>query len=81
LRAAGVIGERFDGFVVAREPTADVQAIVDQVNAKRLKIYGQRAAQEGVAVASVGRVYSRRIMEQAPAGCWFLTEAGYWQRW
>ena len=80
MRATGAIGERFDGLAVAREAAAGVQAMVAQVNAKRLEIYSQRAAQEGVGVGDVGRVYAQQIMQKAPAGTWFLTEGGQWRQ-
>ena len=37
LRVSGVAGERFDGYVSARDPDAKIFA--DQVNAKRRQIY------------------------------------------
>ena len=80
LRAAGAIGERFDGLAVAREADAGIRAMVAKVNAKRLEIYDQRAAQESVGVGEVGRVYARQIMQKAPAGTWFLTEGGQWRQ-
>ncbi len=79
LRASGVVGERFDGLLVARQGNAP-QGVINEVNAKRSRIYADRASQQGVSPDQVGRVYARQIMQQAPAGTWFLDEAGGWRQ-
>lgn len=79
LRASGVVGERFDGLLVARQSGAP-QGVIDSVNAKRSTIYADRAKQQGVPPDQVGRVYAQQIMQQAPAGTWFLDEAGNWRQ-
>jgi uncharacterized protein YdbL (DUF1318 family) len=80
LRAGGVVGEQFDGYLVLRDTGApeSVRSLVDGVNAKRRQIYGQRAAEQGVAIDQVGRVYAEEIFEDAEKGTWFLTESGDW---
>ncbi len=76
LRASGAVGERYDGYVQALDSGSG--AFVDQVNAKRLKIYAQRAAQESASVDQIGRVYARQIFAKAPPGTKFLQENGSW---
>lgn len=80
-RAAGLVGERFDGFAVVRGTApADIAALVESVNAERRAIYSQRAATQGVAIQEVGKVYAAEILKSAPAGTWFLGENGQWVR-
>jgi uncharacterized protein YdbL (DUF1318 family) len=81
-RAAGQIGERYDGLAVLHDPNApaDVRALVDQVNARRSALYKQRAASDGATVDAVGRIYAKEILSKAPAGTWFLQESGQWVR-
>ena len=79
LRASGAIGERFDGYTVARTGGA-ASSVSKAVNAKRRKIYAQRAAQQGVKVGQVGRVYAKQIFKKAPGGTYFLQENGKWVR-
>lgn len=80
-RAAGLVGERFDGFAVARGAVPlDVATLVESVNAERRAIYTQRAASQGVPVQEVGKVYAAEILKSAPAGTWFLAENGQWSR-
>ena len=81
-RAAGTVGERYDGLAVVRAPTApaDIKTLVDQANAERAALYKQRAASDGATVDAVGRIYAQEIMKAAPAGTWFLQESGQWTK-
>ncbi|WP_299618711.1 DUF1318 domain-containing protein [Pelagibius sp.] len=78
LRAAGKVGERFDGLAVARD--ASVADFVEQVNAKRQAIYAEQARKQGVSAQQVGAVYAKEILGQVPDGTWFLTEQGEWRQ-
>jgi uncharacterized protein YdbL (DUF1318 family) len=80
-RASGMVGERYDGFAVVREPAPpEVVALVDQVNAERRGVYAERAASEHAPIEAVGRIYAMEIMKSAPPGTWFLSDAGQWIR-
>lgn len=76
LLKQGKVGERYDGFVQARDPSA--QGTVDEVNAKRRQLYDKRAGETGQTAAVVGRVYAAEIYKKADAGTWFLLEDGRW---
>lgn len=76
LRASGAVGERFDGYLVARDASA--QGFVDQVNAQRRQIYQQRAASQDVSADQVGMVYAKEIMADVPAGTWLQKPDGSW---
>jgi uncharacterized protein YdbL (DUF1318 family) len=80
LRMAGALGERYDGLVVVRQASAEANRVAAEINAQRQGIYKQRAAEQGVSVDQVGRVYARQIFDQAPKGTWFLTEQGWVQK-
>ena len=81
-RAAGVIGERYDGYVVLRDANApqSVKDLVVRVNERRRAHYEKRAAQDKVPAAAIGKIYAQQIMQQAPAGTYFLDESGKWIR-
>ncbi len=76
LRASGAVGERFDGYAQALQSSA--AGTVDQVNAKRRKIYAERAASEGASTDQIGQVYARQIFAKAPPGTKFLQDNGAW---
>ena len=78
LRKSGAVGERFDGLTVVRDGDAAVKKLVAEVNAKRSKIYAERAKAQGAPAAEVGKVYAKEIAEKAPPGSWFLGEDGKW---
>ena len=80
-RAAGAVGERYDGYAVVRGPvSADVAALTEQVNAERRALYAQRAKAEGVPIEAIAKIYASEIFKSAPAGTWFLSENGQWTR-
>lgn len=80
-RAAGTVGERYDGYAVARGAVPpDIARLINQVNAERRNVYAQRAKSEGVPIEAIGKIYAGEIMKSAPAGTWFLSETGQWTR-
>lgn len=80
-RAAGTVGERFDGYAVTRgSVTPDITALVAKVNAERKALYTERATAQGVSVLDIGKIYAVEIIKSAPAGTWFLAENGQWSQ-
>jgi hypothetical protein len=80
-RAAGTVGERYDGYAVVRgQASADLAALVAKVNAERRAVYAQRAQSEHVPIEAIGKIYAGEILRSAPAGTWFLSETGQWTR-
>ena len=78
-RAAGQVGERYDGYAVVRGAApADVQALVAQVNTRRRTWYEQKAAEQKAPVEAVARIYAEKIWEHVPVGTWLLRENGQW---
>lgn len=82
LRAEGVVGERYDGLLVVRTgtPSTVILEFIENVNVQRRKIYADRAAQQGVPVGQVARIYAVEIYEKLPTGAWFLDESGAWKQ-
>ncbi len=80
-RASGMVGERFDGYAVARESaTSAVRQMVDKVNRERGQIYAKRAREQRVSPDQVGKFYAAQIVAKAPAGTWVLSSSGAWSR-
>jgi uncharacterized protein YdbL (DUF1318 family) len=77
LRASGMIGETYEGYVVARDASA--QAEVDAINAKRKTIYQEKAAAQGIDIEQVGKVYAAEIIRKVPAGTWIQID-GQWRK-
>lgn len=80
-RASGMVGERFDGYAVARDnATPAVRSLVASVNSQRGKIYAKRATEQKIPTAEVGKLYASQIVAKAPKGTWFLSSSGAWRR-
>lgn len=77
LRASGAIGETYEGYVVARDASAQAEA--DTINAKRKAIYQEKAAAQGINIEQVGKVYAAEIIQKIPAGTWIQIN-GQWRR-
>ena len=79
-RAKGIVGERYDGLAVIRQPAAagGLESVVADINAKRQALYQRRASAEGVPVGEIGKIYAKEIFRSAPAGTWFQQENGTW---
>lgn len=79
-RSSGVVGERYDGYAVVRDPgaPAEIRKLVEDTNAERRKVYTEQAAAKGAPVEEVGKVYAGQIMSAAPAGWWFQGADGTW---
>ena len=81
-RAAGQIGERYDGYVVLRDGNAPaaVKSLVAQTNAQRKALYEKRAKEDKAPVAAIGQIYAQQIRSSAPSGTYFLDQSGKWTR-
>ena len=80
-RASGMVGERFDGFAVARDTaTPAVRTMVDNVNKQRAEIYAKRASEQKISADAVGKLYASQIVANAPKGTWIQLPSGAWQR-
>ncbi|HEY2111505.1 MAG TPA: YdbL family protein [Dongiaceae bacterium] len=78
-RIAGLVGERYDGYAVARgKVDSDLAALIDKVNADRRAVYAKQADADKVPIEAVGKIYAAEIIKSAPVGTWFLGENGQW---
>lgn len=76
LRREGKVGERYDGYAVARDPS--VQGFVDQVNSKRRQVYIDAAASAGATVEDTGKIYFQENLSRLPAGTFIQLQDGSW---
>lgn len=79
LKAAGVIGETFEGYVAARtEVTEGQKALIEAENADRRELYELVAKRSGQSVEEVGKQRAVRIAQQSKAGIWLRGRRGDW---
>ncbi|MDD3444818.1 MAG: YdbL family protein [Zavarzinia sp.] len=80
-RAAGLAGERYDGYAVARPGApAEVTALIERVNAERRALYTEEAKKQGVPVEAVAEIYAAQIARSVPTGTWLLAKDGTWSQ-
>jgi uncharacterized protein YdbL (DUF1318 family) len=80
-RAAGLVGERYDGYLGAVGPLSPaVRAQVGAINIKRRSVYAGFAAQRGVAAQDVGIAAGCTLLARVAVGEPYLLPDAGWQR-
>ena len=79
-RAAGLVGERPDGLVSPVDPSApaNIQSLVQSVNAQRIEKYQQISSQKGVPVEQVGAISGEKIISKLKPGLYYMNASGQW---
>ena len=67
-RSSGVVAETPDGYIKAVQPSAEVNALVAEVNAKRIAEYTRISKENGQSVEVVGKLAAPQIAKNAAAG-------------
>jgi len=81
-KSSGLVGERSTGYlgIVTGNPSSEVKAMVNDINAKRRALYQQKASKAGVATDVMELRTGQRLQEMAPAGEYIQDSNGQWRR-
>jgi len=80
-RAAGQIGERYDGYIgVAAPVSAMVRSQVTSINIQRRSLYTRLAASKGVSPSDVGITAGCQLLTRIGVGETYLLADGAWRR-
>lgn len=81
-KAAGQVGERPDGLIgaVQPNPSAETRALVERINAERLRVYADTARRNNTTVEVTQRIFGERLVRDTPAGLYYMDAQGRWQR-
>jgi uncharacterized protein YdbL (DUF1318 family) len=81
-KSAGLVGERIDGYlgVVDSGAPADVQRLVEQINAEREAKYAEIAKKQGAPVQAVAQIAGEKLIERAGSGEYVMGADGQWRR-
>lgn len=76
----GIIGERRDGYVgfVISGASAEVQAMVQDVNRQRRELYQQIAQQNKISVEQVSALAYEKAVEATQSGHYLQDPSGAW---
>jgi len=80
-RAAGVIGERYDGYIgVAGAASAAVRSQVARINIQRRSLYSRLAASKGASPQDVGITAGCQLLARVGVGQSYMSADGSWRR-
>lgn len=80
-RQAGVIGERFDGYMgYAVAPSAILRSQVNTINIRRRTLYSNLAARKGVSPQEVGITAGCQLLSRVGVGQSYMLDDGAWRR-
>jgi uncharacterized protein YdbL (DUF1318 family) len=80
-RAAGIVGERYDGYIgVAGSASAAVRSQVASINIQRRKLYSNLAARRGASPQDVGITAGCQLLARVSAGEVYMWTDGRWRR-
>jgi len=81
-KAAGHVGERYDGYlgVVKDSAPASAKQLVQDINARRKAHYEKIAQREGAQVEDVAAIAGEKLVENAPSGHYVMPNDGIWVR-
>jgi uncharacterized protein YdbL (DUF1318 family) len=80
-RAAGQVGERYDGYIGVASPVSSaVRSQVASINIKRRSLYSNLAAQRGVSPSDVGITAGCQLLARITVGEAYLLADGAWRR-
>ncbi len=80
-KAAGVIGERVDGYLgIVNDGGTDASLIrrINEINAKRRAVYDELAREASATPAQVARLTGEKQIARAAPGEYYLNEQGVW---
>ena len=80
-REAGIIGERYDGYIgVAAPAPSVVRSQVARINLQRRSLYSRLAASKGVSPQDVGITAGCQLLARVAAGQAYMSADGTWRR-
>lgn len=80
-RAAGIVGERYDGYIgVAGSVSAAVRSQVASINIQRRKLYSNLAASRGASPQDVGITAGCQLLARVGVGEIYMWADGKWRR-
>lgn len=81
-RRAGLIGERYDGYLGVVSPTISPQlrSQVGAINIRRRALYSNLAARRGVSPEEVGITAACSLLRRISVGEFYLPGQGGWRR-
>lgn len=79
-KAAGLVGEKADGYIGAVTGDAAIQGLVDDINAGRRAKYEEVASKREAPVDAVAAIAGKKLIGRTPPGRYVMGGDGQWQQ-
>ena len=80
-RAAGAVGERYDGYLGVASPVSGaVRSQIASINIQRRSLYSRLAASKGVSPQDVGITAGCQLLTRVGVGEAYMLGDGVWRR-
>ncbi|MFL6745337.1 MAG: YdbL family protein [Sphingomicrobium sp.] len=80
-RAAGAVGERYDGYLgIAGPVAAAVRGQVSRINIQRRSLYSNLGSQKGATPQEVGITAGCQLLARVAVGQAYMLSDGVWRR-
>jgi len=80
-RQAGIVGERFDGYIgLVVTPSPALRSQVAAINIRRRSLYSNLAASKGVSPQEVGITAGCQLLTRVQVGQAYMLTDGQWRR-
>ncbi len=80
-KAQGLVGEKPDGLLgIVGAPTGELQALVSDVNTRRMAVFRDIAAKNGQGLAAVQAVSGDEFISRTPRGQYVMDSTGHWTK-
>ena len=77
-KAQGLIGEQTDGLLGVVRSSPEIEALVKDINKRRLTKYAQIAQKNAMTLEQVSLLAGEKTMKKTPAGQYIKNSAGKW---
>jgi len=80
-KSKGLVGELSSGYLDAvTAPSAEVKALIDEVNAKRKQKYAEIAARNNITLKDVEELAGKKAIEKSEAGAYIKVDGSWKQK-
>ncbi|PKH06748.1 YdbL family protein [Moritella sp. Urea-trap-13] len=79
-KQAGLVGEQVNGYLGAVKPSAEVNALVKEVNEKRKAKYQELATKHNVTVQAISARAAKKAMSMTEQGQFIESAPGQWKK-
>lgn len=77
-KASGMVGEQSNGLLGVVKHSAEVDALVKSINARRLQKYAQIAQKNAMTLDQVSLLAGEKTIKKTPSGQYIQNSAGQW---